>query len=150
MMTISERISRLDTVDQIKTSLFLGTDRTSIRQAIVASRKGGRVSVPAVDGGIVDKFPPGAFKEKGLTLKTGHTSVQHYMPALLNAIVEGKIDTTFLISDRMALEDAPKGEAHIVSGWKNKVQATLAHATPAAVLAERHRKMAEPGLADDR
>jgi len=31
------------------------------------------------------------------------------MPGLLNAIVEGKIDTTFLISHRMSLEDAPKG-----------------------------------------
>ena len=47
--------------------------------------------------------------EKGLTLKTGQTSVQHYMPALLNAIIEGQIDTTFLISHRMSLEDAPKG-----------------------------------------
>jgi short-subunit dehydrogenase len=41
-----------------------------------------------------------------------------------------------------------KGEAHIVSGWKNKVQATLAHVTPAAILAEQHRKMAEPGTAE--
>lgn len=40
-----------------------------------------------------------------------------------------------------------KGETHIVSGWKNKVQATLAHVTPAAVLAEQHRHMAEPGSA---
>jgi uncharacterized protein len=40
-----------------------------------------------------------------------------------------------------------KGEAHIVSGWKNKVQAAVAHVTPAAVLAEQHRKMAEPGSA---
>ncbi|MGO4170380.1 SDR family NAD(P)-dependent oxidoreductase [Novosphingobium sp. YAF33] len=38
-----------------------------------------------------------------------------------------------------------KGEAHIVSGLKNKVQAALAHVTPAAMLAEQHRKMAEPG-----
>jgi len=97
-------------VDQIKASTFLGTDRIhSIRQAIVACRKGGRVSMPAVYGGLVDNFPLGAFMEKGLTLKTGQTHVQHYMPALLNAIVEGKIDTTFLISHRMALEDAPKG-----------------------------------------
>jgi threonine dehydrogenase-like Zn-dependent dehydrogenase len=97
-------------IDQIKASMFLGTDRThSIRQAILACRKGGRVSMPAVYGGFVDKFPLGAFMEKGLTLKTGQTSVQHYMPALLNAIVEGKIDTTFLISHRMSLEDAPKG-----------------------------------------
>ncbi|PXA84776.1 oxidoreductase [Nostoc sp. 3335mG] len=41
------------------------------------------------------------------------------------------------------------GHAHIVSGWKNKVQAAVAHVTPAAVLAEQHRKMAEPGSASD-
>jgi threonine dehydrogenase-like Zn-dependent dehydrogenase len=96
--------------DQIKVSTFTGTDRThSIRQAILACRKGGRVSMPAVYGGFVDKFPLGAFMEKGLTLKTGQTSVQHYMPALLNAIIEEKIDTTFLISHRLPLEQAPDG-----------------------------------------
>jgi len=42
-----------------------------------------------------------------------------------------------------------KGEAHIVSGWKNKIQAAVAHVTPAAVLAEQHRRMAEPGSADN-
>jgi short-subunit dehydrogenase len=40
------------------------------------------------------------------------------------------------------------GKASIVSGWKNKLQATLAHVTPASVLAEQHRKMAEPGSAE--
>jgi short-subunit dehydrogenase len=40
------------------------------------------------------------------------------------------------------------GKAHIVSGWMNKLQAAAAHVTPAAVLAEQHRKMAEPGSAD--
>ncbi|MEK7342285.1 MAG: SDR family NAD(P)-dependent oxidoreductase [Pseudomonadota bacterium] len=40
------------------------------------------------------------------------------------------------------------GQAHIVSGWKNKLQAAAAHVTPAAVMAERHRKMAEPGTAE--
>ena len=97
-------------LDQIKVSTFLGTDRThAIRQAIIACRKGGRVSMPAVYGGFVDKFPLGAFMEKGLTLRTGQTNVQKYLPGLLAAIIEGKIDTTFLISHRMALEDAPKG-----------------------------------------
>ncbi|WP_380871725.1 oxidoreductase [Sphingomonas sp. DBB INV C78] len=42
-----------------------------------------------------------------------------------------------------------KGQAHIVSGWKNKVQAAVAHVTPAAILAEQHRKQAEPGSAAD-
>lgn len=40
------------------------------------------------------------------------------------------------------------GKAHIVSGWKNKLQAAAAHVTPAAVMAEQHRKMAEPGTAE--
>jgi uncharacterized protein len=37
------------------------------------------------------------------------------------------------------------GKAHIVSGWKNKIQAAAAHVAPAGVLAEMHRKQAEPG-----
>ncbi len=97
-------------LDQIKATAFLGTERPHVlRQAIVACRKGGRVSVPGVYGGFVDKFPMGAFMEKGLTMKTGQTHVQHYLPGLLNAILEEKIDTTFLISHRMGLEDAPHG-----------------------------------------
>ncbi|KZE18878.1 MULTISPECIES: zinc-dependent alcohol dehydrogenase [Sphingomonas] len=97
-------------VDQIKASTFLGTDRPhALRQAIVACRKGGRVSVPGVYGGLIDKFPFGSIMEKGLTLKTGQTHVQRYLPGLLSAIMEDKIDTTFMISDRMALENAPEG-----------------------------------------
>ena len=41
------------------------------------------------------------------------------------------------------------GKAHIVSGWKNKLQAAAAHVAPAAMLAEQHRNMAEPGTAED-
>lgn len=41
------------------------------------------------------------------------------------------------------------GKAHIVSGWKNKLQAAAAHVTPAGIMAERHRKMAEPGSAEE-
>lgn len=40
------------------------------------------------------------------------------------------------------------GKASIFSGWKTKVQGVLANVTPGAVLAEQHRKMAEPGSAD--
>ena len=39
------------------------------------------------------------------------------------------------------------GKASIVSGWKNKIQSAVANVTPNAVLAEQHRKMAEPGTA---
>ncbi len=39
------------------------------------------------------------------------------------------------------------GEGDVVSGLKNKVQAAVANITPSSVLAEQHRKMAEPGSA---
>lgn len=37
------------------------------------------------------------------------------------------------------------GEEQVVSGWKNKLQSSMAAVTPAGMLAEQHRKMAEPG-----
>ena len=40
-----------------------------------------------------------------------------------------------------------KGEGDVVSGFKNKVQSSVANVTPAGVLAGQHRKMAEPGSA---
>lgn len=40
------------------------------------------------------------------------------------------------------------GKGHIVSGVANKLQAAAAGIVPQSVLAERHRKMAEPGSAD--
>ena len=56
-----------------------------------------------------DKFPVGAFMEKGLTMKTGQTDTQKYMTRMLNMVVDGKIDPTFVISHRMAREDAAEG-----------------------------------------
>jgi short-subunit dehydrogenase len=38
-----------------------------------------------------------------------------------------------------------KGEGDVVAGLKNKLQAATAAVTPQSVLAEQHRKMAEPG-----
>jgi short-subunit dehydrogenase len=40
-----------------------------------------------------------------------------------------------------------RGDGDVVSGWKNKVQSAVANVTPAGVLAERYRKIAEPGSA---
>jgi len=37
------------------------------------------------------------------------------------------------------------GEGDVVTGWKNKLQSAVANVTPAEMLAEQHRKMAEPG-----
>lgn len=46
---------------------------------------------------------------KGLTLKTGQTHVQKYMPMLFDLIEKGEIDPSFIITHKMRLEDAPHG-----------------------------------------
>jgi uncharacterized protein len=38
-----------------------------------------------------------------------------------------------------------RGDGDVVSGWKNKLESAMANITPAGVLAEQHRRMAEPG-----
>lgn len=38
-----------------------------------------------------------------------------------------------------------KGDGDVVAGWHNKLQSAIANITPAAVLAEQHRKKAMPG-----
>jgi threonine dehydrogenase-like Zn-dependent dehydrogenase len=100
-------------LDQVKAMGFLVTDRIhSFREAVLSVRKGGRVSVPGVYGGFADKFPVGAFMEKGLTMKTGQTHVHRYLKPLLEQIEQGKIDTTFLISHHAPLEQAPEMYKH--------------------------------------
>jgi threonine dehydrogenase-like Zn-dependent dehydrogenase len=99
--------------DQVKAQFYLGTERPhALRQAILACRKGGRVSIPGVYGGFADKFPLGQVMEKGLTLKTGQTHVQKYTKTLLDMIEQGKVDTTFLISHHASLENGPEMYKH--------------------------------------
>jgi threonine dehydrogenase-like Zn-dependent dehydrogenase len=96
--------------DRLKQAMMLEADRPhALRQAIMACRKGGTVSVPGVYGGFDDKIPLGAFVNKALTLKTGQTHVQRYMKPLLERIEKGEIDPSFVITHRMSLNDAPDG-----------------------------------------
>ena len=44
-------------------------------------------------------------------------------------------------------EAMKKGEDKVVAGLKNKLQAAMANVVPDSMLAEQHRKMAEPGSA---
>ncbi|HEY9768157.1 MAG TPA: zinc-dependent alcohol dehydrogenase [Coleofasciculaceae cyanobacterium] len=96
--------------DQVKQGLKLETGKpTVLRQAIVACRKGGTVSIPGVYGGFVDKIPLGAVVNKALTLRSGQTHVQKYLQPLLERIQLGEIDPSFVISHHMSIDDAPKG-----------------------------------------
>jgi threonine dehydrogenase-like Zn-dependent dehydrogenase len=95
-------------IDTVKQNLKIETDRPNVlRQAIVACRKGGTVSVPGVYTGLVDSIPMGAFMNKGLTMKTGQTDVHYYLPILLERIQKGEIDPSFVISHRLPLAQAP-------------------------------------------
>jgi len=93
--------------DRIKTAVMLETDHShALRAAIFACAKGGTVSIPGVYGGFLDKFPLGGAFAKGLTLKMGQTNVHRYVPRLLDFIQSGKIDPSFVIKHRLALDDA--------------------------------------------
>ncbi len=95
------------TYDVIKQSVKLETDRPYVlRQAMRICRKGGTLSIPGVYAGYVDKIPFGAAFAKGLTLKMGQTHVQRYLKPLLQLVLDGKIDPTFVITHRVALADA--------------------------------------------
>jgi threonine dehydrogenase-like Zn-dependent dehydrogenase len=95
--------------DKVKQTVRLETDRPHVlRQAIVACRKGGTVSLAGVYGGFVDKIPMGAAFNKGLTLKMGQTHVHRYLRPLLNRIQKGDLDPSFVITHRLPLEDAPR------------------------------------------
>ena len=103
--------------DRAKQFGGLAFDRPHVlRQAIVACRKGGTVSVPGVYGGFLDKIPFGAFVNKGLTMKTGQTHVMRYLKPLLEHIEAGRIDPTIIISHHLPLAEAPQGYAN----FKNK------------------------------
>ncbi len=95
--------------DRVKVATYMATDRPhAIREAIHACRKGGTLSIPGVYGGFLDKFPLGAAFGKGLTLKMGQTHVHKYLPNLLSRIERGEIDPSFVVTHRVALDDAPE------------------------------------------
>jgi threonine dehydrogenase-like Zn-dependent dehydrogenase len=96
--------------DKVKTVMMLETDRPpALRQAIMACRSGGTVSVAGVYGGFIDKFPIGAIVNRSLTIRSGQCHVQRYMRPLLQRIQNGEIDPSFIITHRLPLDRAAEG-----------------------------------------
>jgi threonine dehydrogenase-like Zn-dependent dehydrogenase len=95
--------------DRAKQAVMSESDRPiALREAILACRNGGIVSVIGVYGGFIDKFPMGAVVNRSLTIKAGQCHVQRYMQPLLERITKGEIDPSFVITHQMSLSDAPK------------------------------------------
>jgi short-subunit dehydrogenase len=91
-------------------------------------------------------------KDTGVTvtcLMPGVTDTQFFQRA---DMMDTKVGTQDNKADpaevaRVGFEAMLKGESDVVAGFKNKAQVAMAGVTPAEVLAEQHRKMAEPGTA---
>ena len=96
--------------DRVKQAMKLESDRPiALREAIMACRNGGIVSVIGVYGGMIDKFPMGVVMNRALTIKSGQTPVHRYMKKLLKLVEDGTIDPSFVITHRLKLDDAPRG-----------------------------------------
>lgn len=81
-------------------------------------------------------------------LMPGPTETEFFRRAdmLDTKVGQDKKDDAAMVA-RTGFNAMMSGEADVVSGWKNKLETTLANITPNGLLAERHRKMAEPGSA---
>ena len=102
----------LGAYDRIKQATGLESDRPhALREAIMACRNGGIVSVIGVYGGFIDKFPIGSLMNRSLTIKSGQCHVQRYMKPLLERIQKGEIDPSFVITHRLPLDETPRGYA---------------------------------------
>jgi threonine dehydrogenase-like Zn-dependent dehydrogenase len=95
--------------DKVKQTMRLETDRPHVlREAIMACRKGGTLSILGVYG-VMDKFPVGVIMNKGLTVRTAQQHGQRYVPRLLDHVAAGEFQTSFLATHPMGLEDAVHG-----------------------------------------
>jgi threonine dehydrogenase-like Zn-dependent dehydrogenase len=109
-MEASHGHAAIHAYDRVKQATRMETERPhALRDAIMACRPGGIVSVMGVFGGMMDKFPMGAVLNKGLTIRAGQCHVHRYMRPLLDRIVAGEIDPAFVVTHRMGLGEAPEG-----------------------------------------
>ncbi|WP_298991397.1 zinc-dependent alcohol dehydrogenase [uncultured Pseudokineococcus sp.] len=96
-------------VDRAKQAVRASTDRaTPLREAVMACRKGGVVSVLGVYG-LTDSFPMAMVTNKGLTIRSAQQFGQTHMAAMLEHVRAGRIDPTPLATHTMPLEESVEG-----------------------------------------
>ena len=99
----------LDMIDRVQLAMKLETERpVALREAIMACKACGTVSVPGVYGGLANMIPLGAMMNKGLTIRTGQTHVKRWTDDLLRRIDEGEINSDFVITHTVPLGRAPE------------------------------------------
>jgi threonine dehydrogenase-like Zn-dependent dehydrogenase len=98
--------------DKVKQTTRMALDRPLVvREAILACRSAGIVSILGVYAGFMDKFPIGPLMNRGITIRTGQCHVHRYMKKLLGRIERGDIDPSFVVSHHMNLDQAPEAYA---------------------------------------
>jgi threonine dehydrogenase-like Zn-dependent dehydrogenase len=98
-------------VEQLKQQTrVLQTDRGhTLREIITNCRKGGSIFVLGVFAGTVDKFPMGAFMNKGLSMRSAQQHGERYIPMLLERMVSGELKTAHLMTHPLTLDDGARG-----------------------------------------
>ncbi|WP_105430891.1 MULTISPECIES: SDR family oxidoreductase [Neorhizobium] len=92
-------------------------------------------------------------KDTGITvtcLMPGPTDTEFFERADLmdTQVGQSKKDDPAVVA-KIGYDAMMDGEGDVVSGWKNKLMSAAANVTPAGMLAKQHRKMAEPGSANN-
>ncbi len=133
-----------------------GTGRILITGSIAGMMPGAYQAVYNGSKAFIDSFSlalRNELKDSGVTvtcLMPGPTETDFFERA-------GLTDTKFGVSDskmdpadvaRIGFKAMLDGDADVVAGLKNKLQAAVSNITPDTMLAEQHRRMAEPGSGD--
>ncbi|MEO8285993.1 MAG: zinc-dependent alcohol dehydrogenase [Chloroflexota bacterium] len=100
----------LGALDHVKQAVKLETDRPMVlREVMRAVRNGGRISIVGDYIGIIDNVPFGAVMNRGITMRMGQAPVQRYYHQLLERILNGDMDPSFVATHTLPLSETPKG-----------------------------------------
>jgi short-subunit dehydrogenase len=131
-----------------------GTGRILITGSIAGFIPGTFLAVYNGTKAFIDSFSfalRAELKDSGVTvtcLMPGATETDFFARAdmLDTAVGQAEKDDPADVA-KVGYEAMMRGDGDVVSGWKNKLQTMMANVTPAGILAEQHRKQAEPGSA---
>lgn len=136
----------------VKDMQIRGQGRVLLTGSIAGLMPGTYQAVYNATKAFVDSFSVALrheLKDSGVTvtvLMPGPTDTEFFERAEMTDTKVGqdkKADPAKVAKD--GFEAMMKGESEVVSGLKNKMQAAMAGVMPDDMLAEQHRKMAEPG-----
>ncbi|EFQ29666.1 alcohol dehydrogenase GroES-like domain-containing protein [Colletotrichum graminicola] len=85
-----------------------GDSGDTVSDCIKATRKGGNVALIGDFFFSTNKFPIGMLMEKTITLRGGQLMAQKYYPFLLNMVIDGKYDPSWMFTHEAKLEDIDK------------------------------------------